>query len=130
MNNQLNQEKNLQQKNLIVVAKIFLGVYLILPYILFFFTVLQSPYRLFEYFNWLSSHWFNPMSLNIFFFLYWSPVLVTIAGVSYIARMSNISRIPSNSSLYDVITLPTIQYGPLKIILPVIEEETLEENEA
>ncbi|MFX0207169.1 MAG: hypothetical protein ACFFDT_14360 [Candidatus Hodarchaeota archaeon] len=58
----------------------------------------------------------------------WGPLLLTIAGVSYFARMTSLSRIPSNSSVYDAITLPTIQYGPIKIIFPSEEEESLKEN--
>lgn len=130
MDNQLNQEENVPQTNLRIVGKITFVLYLSFPYILFFLSVLQHPYLLFEYLKWLTSNWLNPVGINVVIFFYWSPVLFTIAGMSYIARMSNISRIPSNSSLYDAIMLPTIQYGPLKIILPVLEEEIFEENEA
>ncbi len=128
MENQLNQEENLSP-NLRRVGKIVFVLYLIIPYISFFYGVLQHPYLLFDYLRWLTSDWFNLLRINIYIFLYWSPILFSIAGMSYIARMSNISRIPSNTSLYDAITLPTIQYGPLKIIFPVIEEEIFEENE-
>jgi len=68
------------------------------------------------------------MEMNLFLILYWSPILILIGGVSYIARMSNLSRIPINSSFYDVITLPTIQCGPIKIIFPIEEEELIEES--
>jgi hypothetical protein len=129
MENQLNQEESVPQTNLKIVGEISFVLYLIFPYILFFLSVLQHPYLLLEYPKWLTSNWLNLVDVNVILFLYWSPVLFTIAGMSYIARMSNISRIPSHSSLYDAITLPTIQYGPLKIILPVIEEETFDEND-
>jgi hypothetical protein len=55
-------------------------------------------------------------------------VLIIVGGVSYIAKMCNLSRIPLKSSVYDAITLPTIHYGPIKIIFPIEEEEPLEEN--
>ena len=129
MDNQLSHNENLLRIHIRILAKISLIFYLIFPHILFFFTVLLHPYLLFDHITWLTSYWYNPMSINIVLFLYWSPFLLVIGGVSYIARMSNISRIPSNTSLYEAITLPTIQYGPLKIILPVIEEEILDENE-
>jgi hypothetical protein len=50
-----------------------------------------------------------------------------ITSFSYITRMSILSRIPKNSSIYESITQSTIQYGPLKIILPELEKGTLEE---
>ncbi|MHA2203915.1 MAG: hypothetical protein ACW991_09515 [Candidatus Hodarchaeales archaeon] len=128
MENQLSQEENISP-NLRRVGKIVFILYLIIPYIFFFYGVLQHPYLLLDYLRWLTSDWFNPLRINIYIFLYWSPILFTIAGMSYIARMSKISRIPSNTSLYDAITLPTIQYGPLKIIFPVLEDERFEENE-
>jgi hypothetical protein len=68
------------------------------------------------------------MKMNLILILYWSPILIVIGGMSYIARMSNLSRIPIKSSVYDAITLPTVQYGPIKIIFPIEEEEPLEEN--
>ncbi|MHA1970109.1 MAG: hypothetical protein ACW964_20235 [Candidatus Hodarchaeales archaeon] len=54
-------------------------------------------------------------------------VLISIAAFAYITRMSNPSCIPQNSSIYESITRPTIQYGPLKLIMPVMEEEIVEE---
>ncbi|UCG02086.1 MAG: hypothetical protein JSW11_21145 [Candidatus Heimdallarchaeota archaeon] len=77
---------------------------------------------------WLNE-FFSPLVIFVVLTFLWGPVLMVVGIFAYIIRMTNISRIPLNSSLYDVITLPTIQYGPLKIIFPVIEEETLEENE-
>ncbi|MFX0123421.1 MAG: hypothetical protein ACFFAE_07250 [Candidatus Hodarchaeota archaeon] len=129
MENQISQKDKMSRIKVRIIGKITIALYLIIPYVLFLLAVFQYPYHLFEYLNWLTSDWVNYFSMNIFFLIYWSPVLVTIGGVSYIARMSDISRIPPNSSLYDAITLPTMQYGPLKIIFPEIKEETFEENE-
>ncbi|MHA2203916.1 MAG: hypothetical protein ACW991_09520 [Candidatus Hodarchaeales archaeon] len=76
---------------------------------------------------WLNE-FFSPMIIFVVLSFLWGPVLMVIGAFTYITHMSNISRIPPNSSLYDAITLPTVQYGPLKIIFPVIEEEIFEEN--
>ena len=54
-------------------------------------------------------------------------VLISIASFAYITRMSNLSRIPRKSSIYESITHPTIHYGPLKLIMPLMEEEIVEE---
>lgn len=53
--------------------------------------------------------------------------LISFAPFAYIMRMSNLSRIPRKTSIYESITHPTIQYGPLKLIMPVMEEEIVEE---
>jgi hypothetical protein len=60
------------------------------------------------------------------------PLLV--AFFIHLSRLSepvswwDLSRIPENSSLYDAIMLPIVQYGPIKIILPVIDEEAVIER--
>ena len=54
-------------------------------------------------------------------------LLISFASFAYIMRMSNLSRIPRKTSIYESITHPTIQYGPLKLIMPVMEEEIVEE---
>lgn len=126
MTYQINPEKNLPQTKVVKIAKYMICVYLLIPYTLFILWVLLKPYFLSEYLRWMTSDWFHFISLDILLFIYWSPVLMIIGGVSYIAKMSNLSRIPSNSSVYDAITLPTVHYGPIKIIFPIEEEESLE----
>lgn len=52
-----------------------------------------------------------------------------LAGVlGYFLQMLDISRIPLNSSLYDAIMSPTIQEGPIKIILPALDKEMLQKE--
>lgn len=104
-------------KNLL---KIFVLLDLFFSIHVFFSIIMYNPTNFLE---------LMPSYISIILLMFWGPLLITIGGVSYIARMTNISRIPSNCSLHDAITLPTIQYGQLKIILPVIEEETFEEDE-
>ncbi|MFX1515588.1 MAG: hypothetical protein ACFFC6_04705 [Promethearchaeota archaeon] len=122
------QNENFVQIDIRVLAKFLIILYLITPYVFFFISVLSHPYLLLEHLKWITSNWFNPMAMNLILILYWSPILMIIGGVSYIARMSNLSRIPINSSVYDAITLPTIQCGPIKIIFPIEEDEPIEEN--
>ena len=122
------QNDNLVQIDMKVLAKYLIILYLITPYVFFFLSVLFHPYLLLEHLKWIMSNWFNPMKVNLVLIIYWSPILIVIGGMSYIARMSNLSRIPIKSSVYDAITLPTFQYGPIKIIFPIEEEEPLEEN--
>ncbi|MFX0015745.1 MAG: hypothetical protein ACFFB2_01280 [Promethearchaeota archaeon] len=134
MENQLNHREELEQsKSLIKTTKIGLVLYLLLPYILFSIWSLQDPSFLVELIDWHISNWLDPiyiLNVNMTFFLYWSPVLFIVEGFSYFYQMANISRIPPTSSLYDAIMSPTIQYGPLKINLPVFgEEELIKENQ-
>ncbi|MFW9904267.1 MAG: hypothetical protein ACFFFH_08055 [Candidatus Thorarchaeota archaeon] len=103
-------------KNLLKIV-IFLDLIFSLYLLLYFITYHQID--LLEYL---------PFYFYVIFLFFWGLLLVTIAGVSYIARMSKLSQIPSSSSVYDAITLPTIQYGTVKIIFPSDEEEPLEEN--
>jgi hypothetical protein len=123
------QKDNFVKIDMRVLAKFFIILYLITPYIFFFLIVLFFPDSLSVHFKWVMSNWFNLVGVNLVIIVYWGPLLIIVGGVSYIARMSNLSRIPSNSSVSDAITLPTIQYGPLKIIFPIEEEELIEENE-
>ncbi|MFX1504754.1 MAG: hypothetical protein ACFFDC_01450 [Promethearchaeota archaeon] len=128
MTYQINPEKNIPQTKVVKIAKSMICIYLLIPYILFILRVFLRPYFLSEYLRWMMSDWYYPVYLYIVLIIYWSPVLIIIGGVSYFAKMSNLSRIPLNSSIYDAITLPTIQYGPIKIIFPSEEEESPEEN--
>ena len=50
------------------------------------------------------------------------PVFFLISVFYYFIRLSDLSRIPHNTTLYEAITHPTIQYGPIKIILPELGE--------
>jgi len=50
------------------------------------------------------------------------PVFFLISVFYYSIRLSDLSRIPHNTTLYEAITHPTIQYGPIKIILPELGE--------
>ncbi|MFW9904266.1 MAG: hypothetical protein ACFFFH_08050 [Candidatus Thorarchaeota archaeon] len=122
------QNDNLERIDIRVLAKFLIILYLIIPYIFYFLIVLFHPYLLLEHLKWLLSNWFPPMEINLLLIMYWSPVLIIIGGVSYIARISNLSRIPINSSIFDAITLPTIQYGPIKIIFPIEREEPPEKD--
>lgn len=56
------------------------------------------------------------------------PFLFLAGALAYFLQMLDISMIPPNSSLYDAIMSPTIQEGPVKIILPVLDEEMLLEE--
>ena len=54
-------------------------------------------------------------------------LLILLAAFAYVMRYSDLSRIPQKSSIYESITHTTIQYGPLKLIMPLMEEEIIEE---
>ena len=56
-----------------------------------------------------------------------SPILLLIASFAYLTKVSALARIPQNTTLYESIMHPTIQYGPLRLIMPMIEEEIVEE---
>ncbi len=55
--------------------------------------------------------------------------LLLFSAFAYVMHNSDLSRIPRKTSIYESITHPTIQYGPLKLIMPVMEEEIVEEFE-
>ena len=63
-----------------------------------------------------------------FYFMFFGP-LVLVAFFVHLSRASepvswfDLSNIPVNSSLYDAIMLPSVQLGPIKVILPVLDEE-------
>ena len=63
----------------------------------------------------------------LIYFMFFGP-LVLVAFFIRLSRASepvswwDLSRIPENSSLYDAIMLSTVQYGLIKVILPVIDE--------
>ena len=56
-----------------------------------------------------------------------SPILISIAIFTYLTRTTAISKIPLNTTLHESIFQPTIQYGPVKLILPVLKEELIDE---
>lgn len=117
MENHSTPNENLQEKNsLSVKVKIATILYLSFPIVMCFLLIVQNPGKFLE---------FAPLYIFSILFFFWGPLLMIIGGFSYITRMSDISRIPSTSSVYDAITLPTIQYGPIKVILPVVEEEEI-----
>ena len=55
------------------------------------------------------------------------PILLLIASYAYLTKASALARIPRNTTLYESITQPTIQYGPLRLIMPVWEDEIVDE---
>ncbi|MFX1282454.1 MAG: hypothetical protein ACFFB5_02320 [Promethearchaeota archaeon] len=120
MENQSTLKENLHGKsstvNLIKLSIILVSTFSICLYFLFVF---YNPTEFLK---------ITPGFIFIIICFLWGPLLIVIGGSSYIARMSTLSRIPTSSSLYDAIVLPTIQYGPLKIILPVIDEANLVEE--
>ena len=52
------------------------------------------------------------------------PILLVISLIAYIEQMSHLSKISINSSLYEAIINPTIQKGPIKVILPFTDKES------
>ncbi len=56
-----------------------------------------------------------------------SPILILIALFAYLTKGSALDRIPINTTLYESIVNPTIQYGPIRLILPVMGEDIVEE---
>ncbi|MFX0087398.1 MAG: hypothetical protein ACFFAU_17240 [Candidatus Hodarchaeota archaeon] len=40
----------------------------------------------------------------------------------------DLSQIPEDTTLYDAIMLPTVQWGPLKIILPILPKDVILEE--
>jgi len=50
------------------------------------------------------------------------PIFFLISACYYFIRLSDLSRIPHNTTFYEVITQSTVQYGPIKIILPKLGE--------
>ncbi len=53
-----------------------------------------------------------------------SPILLFIAFGAYFVHLSRLSNIPKNTTLYECINSPTIQYGPIKVIIPIMDEES------
>ncbi len=109
-------------KIFIVIAGLPYGVLIFLTYI--------------SYISSVNNNFFVGTAEFIFYIIHEQLMFGTILGIilisfvtafSYFSRMSSLSRIPINSSMYESITQSTIQYGPLKIILPELEDETLDE---
>ncbi len=117
MENQSELKENLKEKNsLMIMVKITALLY---PAFLFYLFFVFNVHK-------LNGSFESTLSTSIVIFsIFWGPLLMIIGSLSYIARMSNISRIPSNSTLYEAIMLTTIQYGPLKIIMPDMDEEEI-----
>ena len=55
------------------------------------------------------------------------PIFLLISVCYYFIRLSDLSHIPHNTTLYEAITQSTVQYGPIKIILPELGEVPLHE---
>ncbi len=55
---------------------------------------------------------------------FFSPLLLFIAFCAYFVHLSKLSNIPKDTTLYECINSPTIQYGPIKVIIPIIDEES------
>jgi len=53
-----------------------------------------------------------------------SPFILVIAGIEYFLRQTNLTNIPKDTTLYEAITQPTMMYGPMKMILSKLNEET------
>ncbi len=117
MENQSELKENLKEKNsLMIMVKITALLYPAFLFYLFFVFNIDK----------LNGSLESTLATSIVIVsVLWGPLLMIIGSLSYISRMSNISRIPSNSSLYEAIMLTTIQYGPLKIIMPDMDEEEI-----
>ncbi len=120
MENQSRSEKKTQSKETVKVfvrlgVCFYLGLYLsYLLYLALLFTI--TP--LSEYNSILSVFMFIIGAQFII-----GPILIWIALGAYFVRLCDLSKVPKDTTLYECITSPTLQYGPLKVIIPVISEE-------
>lgn len=120
MENQSTLKENLQGKHSAVIwIKFIIILGLTFSIAMFLLLIFYNPTEFLK---------ITPQDILLFMSFVWGPLLMIIGLSSYITRMLNLSRIPLNSSLYDAIMLPTIQYGQLKIFLPVIEEEDISDG--
>ncbi|MHA2330035.1 MAG: hypothetical protein ACXACR_16075, partial [Candidatus Hodarchaeales archaeon] len=53
------------------------------------------------------------------------PVILLLALAVYLINFADISRIPKDTTLYEAIMSPTVQYGPIKVIFPSIDEDNI-----
>lgn len=108
------EDKQTLVKVIVFVTTIFYGSVMIISYVLYISNtkndLIQSTI---EYYFIGKLVLFGTLGVPVFFL---------ISVFYYFIRCSDLSRIPHNTTLYEAITHPTIQYGPIKIILPELDQ--------
>ena len=100
------------------------------------------PYLSILFLHFLDSLVKNPTSLleatKIFmdfsgwgYLIIFGPFILIVAGINYFISLANLDNIPKDTTLYESITRPTMEYGPIKIIFskPNVETDKVEETE-
>ncbi len=100
------------------------------------------PYLIILFLHFLDTLVKNPTSLleatKIFIYasgwgylIILGPFILIVAGINYFMNQTNLANIPKDTTLYEAVTQPTIEYGPIKIIFskPNVETDNVEETE-
>lgn len=100
------------------------------------------PYLIILFLHFLDSLVKNPTNLleatRIFmdfsgwgYLIIFGPFILIVTGINYFISQANLDNIPKDTTLYESITQPTMEYGPIKIIFSKPSEETdnMEETE-
>jgi len=100
------------------------------------------PYLIILFLHFLDSLVKNPTNLleatKIFmdfsgwgYLIIFGPFILIVTGINYFISQANLDNIPKDTTLYESITQPTMEYGPIKIIFSKPSEETdkVEETE-
>ncbi len=118
-----NQSDMKEKSHLQATVKIFVkfGVFLYLGLLFVLFFTITPPS---EYNSFISVFMFI---IGVQFII--GPFLLFIALGAYFVRLCDLSKVPKDTTLYKCITSPTLQYGPLKVIIPVIIEELIDDDD-
>ena len=109
MEKQLNSTQNLIQRiSLINLVKKASFAYLV---------ILTSGFLV--SISFLTNEMFLQGLIALLTFTYF-PILLLLALAVYCINLADISRIPKDTTLYEAIMLPTVQCGPIKIIIPIV----------
>ncbi len=96
--------------------------YFTLYLIIYLVNIIERPSE----FSELTSRFFD--AITSLYGIYIVPIIIIALIVKYLYNKTDVRRIPKNSSLYESIVYPVIQYGPIKIINTSVNEQETEEG--
>lgn len=120
MENQSRSEKKTNSKKTVeTIIKLSVCIYLGLYFAYLLYLVLLSAITPLSEYN---------STLSVFMFIIGAqfiigPILICIALVAYFVRLCDLSQVPKDTTLYECVTSSTIQYGPLKIVIPIVSND-------
>jgi len=121
---EIQQNNSIESSNLILIRKIIFRTYI--PYftlylIVYLINILERPSE----FSELTSRFFDAIT-TLYGLVIW-PIILLALTVNFLYNKTDVRRIPKDSSVYESIVYPVIQYGPIKIINTLLPEQDTEE---